>query len=79
MEVSFSPECSFLTITMYTGEIKVCKMPPMLNPLKDTESAPPTAMDPVKDAASKTQTKNSREGTRADANALASNPSLVSG
>jgi hypothetical protein len=67
MEVSFSPECSFLTVTMYTGEIKVCKMPPILNPLKDTDqSAPPTGIDAAKDpkAQAAPAKVNSREGNR---------------
>jgi hypothetical protein len=37
MEVNISPECSFLTVTLYTGEVKVLKMPPILNPLKEID------------------------------------------
>jgi hypothetical protein len=67
---------------MYTGEVKVCKMPPMLNPLRETESAPPTANDAGKDIGGKSAAPakvNSREGTR-EQNAASSNPALnVSG
>ena len=54
MEANISSECSFLTVTMFTGEVKVLKMPPILNPLKDENAdTPSSAVDPVADAKTK--------------------------
>jgi len=36
-ETKLSLECAFITVVSYNGEIKVMKMPPIINPLREDE------------------------------------------
>jgi hypothetical protein len=40
-ETKISLDCKFMAVTSFSGEVKLIKMPPIINPLRDDEPVQP--------------------------------------
>ena len=49
-EAKLSPEASFLAITTFGGEVKLIKMPAIINPFRESDDPTPVAAAPVQAA-----------------------------
>jgi len=49
-EALLSPDGAFLSITTFSGEVKLIKMPAIINPFRETDDPTPVAAAPVQAA-----------------------------